>query len=214
MFILTKENSFPDVELADENGLLAIGGDLSIEKLLLAYKSGIFPWYNETDPICWYSPDPRFVLFPKDLVVSKSMKSLMNKRSFRFTVNKAFDKVINNCKSVDRKGQDGTWIHEDIINAYTRLHRLGYAISAEAWEKDELAAGLYGIKMGNIFFGESMFALKANASKFAFINFVNQLQTENITLIDCQVYTKHLESLGAKGIQRKEFISILKKNIT
>jgi leucyl/phenylalanyl-tRNA---protein transferase len=213
MFILSKENIFPAVELADENGLLAIGGDLSIERLLSAYKKGIFPWYNENEPICWYTPNPRFVLFPDELKVSKSMKYLLNKRAFNFTINKAFDEVIFNCMVSKRKEQDGTWIHDDIIKAYTKLNKLGYAQSAETWLNNELVGGLYGIRLGNIFFGESMFSKKPNASKLAFINFIRQLQKENIALIDCQVYTKHLESLGARMIQREAFMSILEKNI-
>jgi leucyl/phenylalanyl-tRNA--protein transferase len=213
MFILSKEIKFPAVELADENGLLAIGGDLSIERLLLAYRNGIFPWYNESDPICWYSPDPRFVLFPDKLKISKSMKSILNKNEFHFTINKAFSEVILNCKTSTRKDQDGTWIHDTIVDAYTKLHQLGYAHSAEAWLNNELVGGLYGMRLGNIFFGESMFSKKANASKFAFVNYVKQLQKENTALIDCQVYTEHLESLGAQMIPREVFISILKKDI-
>jgi leucyl/phenylalanyl-tRNA--protein transferase len=214
MFILSKEISFPDVELADEDGLLAIGGDLSIERLLLAYRNGIFPWYNEDEPICWWCPDPRFVLFPDELSISKSMKSFFSKTEFQFTVNKAFNEVIYNCKTVFRKEQDGTWINEDIVNAYTKLHKLGFAHSAEAWLDNELVGGLYGIRLGNIFFGESMFSKKTNASKFAFIHFCRQLRAQNIALIDCQVYTPHLESLGARMIERKTFISILQKYIT
>jgi leucyl/phenylalanyl-tRNA--protein transferase len=214
MFALSKEISFPDVELADEDGLLAIGADLSIERLLLAYRSGIFPWYNENDPICLWSPNPRFVLFPDELKISKSMKTVMNKNELSFTINKAFHEVILNCKTTYRKGQAGTWINNHIVKAYAKLHKLGYAHSAEAWLDNELVAGLYGIRLGNIFFGESMFSKTSNASKFAFINYVNQLQKENIKLIDCQVYTKHLESLGARMIERKEFINHLKENIS
>ena len=212
MFILTKEIVFPDVESADEDGLLAIGGDLSVERLLFAYQNGIFPWYNKDEPICWWSPNPRFVLFPDELKISKSMKSVFNKKEFSFTINKCFKEVMLNCKNISRKGQDGTWIHPAIVNAYTKLHKLGYAHSAEAWHNNELIGGLYGIRLGNIFFGESMFSKKTNASKFAFINFARQMQSENIALIDCQVYTSHLESLGARMIERKNFISILKKH--
>jgi leucyl/phenylalanyl-tRNA--protein transferase len=214
MFILSKKIIFPNVELADEDGLLAVGGDLSTERLLLAYKNGIFPWYAENEPICWHTPNPRFVLFPDELKVSKSMKSLLAKNEFHFTINNSFNEVINNCKTVHRKDQPGTWINDDIVNAYTKLNQLGYAHSAEAWHNDELVGGLYGIRLGNIFFGESMFSKKTNASKFAFISYVQKLQPENIALIDCQVYTPHLESLGARMIERKEFISILKKYIT
>ncbi len=212
MFVLTKEINFPPVDLADEEGLLAIGGDLSIERLLLAYKNGIFPWYNEGEPICWWCPDPRFVLFPAELKVSRSMQTVLNNGSFRFTVNKAFDQVIANCKTVTRKEQDGTWIQPEVIDAYSKLHQLGFALSAEAWQHGELVGGLYGVLLGNIFFGESMFSKESNASKFAFINFVKYLQKQNIKLIDCQVYTSHLESLGAKMIDRKLFVEILSMN--
>jgi len=213
MFVLSSELIFPPLELADEEGLLAIGGDLSTERLLLAYKNGIFPWYNEDEPICWWAPDPRFVLFPAELIISKSMKTILNNGSFRFTINKAFDKVITNCRSVTRKEQEGTWIQQEVIDAYTTLHKKGFAISAEAWQDGELAGGLYGVLLGNIFFGESMFSKKSNASKFAFINFVKQLQKQGIKLIDCQVYTPHLESLGARMIDRKLFSDILLKEI-
>lgn len=213
MFVLTKEIIFPAVAMADEEGLLAIGGDLSTERLLLAYKNGIFPWYNEDEPICWWCPNPRFVLFPQDLRVSKSMQTVLNNGSFRFTINKAFDKVIANCKTITRKEQEGTWIQAEVIEAYTKLHQLGFAVSAEAWKDGELVGGLYGVILGNIFFGESMFSKKSNASKFAFINFVKHLQKQNIKLIDCQIYTSHLESLGAKMIDRKLFLQILAKEI-
>jgi leucyl/phenylalanyl-tRNA--protein transferase len=213
LFILSKEILFPDVELADEDGLLAIGGDLSTERLLLAYKKGIFPWYGNDEPICWWCPNPRFVLFPEELKISKSMKTVFNKNEFRFTINKAFDEVIHNCKIKEREGQDGTWINETIVNEYTQLHQLGFAHSAEAWVGNELVGGLYGIRLGTVFFGESMFSKKSNASKFAFIKYVQYLQTQNAVLIDCQVYTEHLESLGARMIERKDFITILKKYI-
>jgi leucyl/phenylalanyl-tRNA--protein transferase len=209
--VLTKELIFPPVDLADEQGLLAIGGDLSTERLLLAYKNGIFPWYNEDEPICWWCPDPRFVLFPAELKVSKSMQTVLNNGSFRFTINKAFDKVIARCKMVTRKEQEGTWIQPEVVDAYTKLHQLGFATSAEAWRDGELVGGLYGVLLGKIFFGESMFSTQSNASKFAFINFVRHLQKQGIKLIDCQVYTAHLESLGARMIDRKLFSEILSK---
>jgi leucyl/phenylalanyl-tRNA--protein transferase len=212
MFLLNEELSFPPVTMADETGLLAIGGDLSVERLLLAYKNGIFPWYGDDEPICWWSPDPRFVLFPDTLKVSKSMQKILRERTFRFTTNQAFEAVIDQCSKVPRKDQPGTWINDNIIKAYMRLHQLGFAHSAEAWIGKELVGGLYGIRLGNIFFGESMFSTKSNASKFAFINFVKQLQKENVALIDCQVYTKHLESIGAQMIERDKFIAIIEKN--
>lgn len=213
MFILDENISFPPVHLADEDGLLAFGGDLSIERLLLAYRSGIFPWYNEDEPIIWWCPDPRFVLFPDDLKVSKSMQTVLRNGKFRFTINRAFGQVIQNCKTIPREGQDGTWITPAVQKAYTELHTLGFAHSAEAWMDGELVGGLYGIRMGNVFFGESMFSKVSNASKFAFIKYVQQLQRENVALIDCQVHTEHLESLGAGMIERRLFIEILKKHI-
>lgn len=209
MFLLTNELFFPPVAMADETGLLAIGGDLNTERLLLAYRSGIFPWYNEDEPICWWSPDPRFVLFPGELKVSSSMKTVLQNGKYRFTVNRAFAQVIQNCKTVSRPGQDGTWISPAMQKAYTTLHELGYAHSAETWLDGKLIGGLYGIRLGNIFFGESMFSLKPNASKFAFINYVRQLQKENVKLIDCQLHTHHLESLGARMIPRQQFIDML-----
>jgi leucyl/phenylalanyl-tRNA--protein transferase len=213
MFLLNSNITFPPVEAADDEGLLAIGGDLSTERLLLAYKSGIFPWYNEDEPICWWSPNPRFVLFPEEIRISKSMQTVLNNGSFRFTINKAFDNVIASCKTITRKEQEGTWIQQEVIEAYTKLHELGFAVSAEAWQLGELVGGLYGVLLGNIFFGESMFSKKSNASKFAFVNLVKHLQKQNIKLIDCQVYTAHLESLGARMIDRKLFCETLQQNI-
>lgn len=213
MFLLTKELIFPSVELAGEDGLLAMGGDLSTERLLLAYKHGIFPWYNEDEPICWWSPDPRFVLFPEQLKVSRSMHTILQNGRFRFVLNKNFKQVMENCKNIPREGQDGTWIQPGIIEAYTKLYQLGHAICAEAWKDGVMAGGVYGIKLGNVFFGESMFSKESNASKFAFINLVRWLQKQQVTLIDCQIYTPHLESLGAGMIGRKEFCTILKKEI-
>jgi len=211
MFLIGKELIFPLVDQADEEGLLAIGGDLSAERLLLAYRNGIFPWYNEDEPIYWWSPDPRFVLYPDKLKITKSMQTVLNNGTFRFTINRAFEEVIKNCKSVTRKDQDGTWISPDVQEAYINLHKLGYAHSAEAWVNGELTGGLYGIRLGKIFFGESMFSKASNASKFAFINYVKQLQKEDVQLIDCQIYTDHLKSLGATMIERKNFIDLLHK---
>lgn len=213
MFLLTEKILFPPVDSADEDGIVAIGGDLSPERLLLAYKSGLFPWYNEGEPIIWWSPDPRFVLFPEKLRVSKSMQTVLNNGKFRFTTNRAFTQVIENCKNIHRKEQEGTWIQNDIIDAYTAMHKLGHAHSAEAWMNGELVGGLYGMRIGNIFFGESMFSKVSNASKFAFINYTRLLQKEKVVLIDCQIHTDHLESLGAKMIKRTEFISLIKNAI-
>lgn len=212
MFLLTKELFFPPLTMADDDGLLAVGGDLSTQRLLLAYHSGIFPWYNEDEPICWWSPDPRFVLYPNEIKVSSSMKTVLQNGTFRFTINRAFTQVIQNCKTISRTGQDGTWISPAMQKAYTNLHELGYAHSAETWLDGKLVGGVYGIRLGKIFFGESMFSLKPNASKFAFINYVKQLQKENVALIDCQLHTNHLESLGARMIPREIFAEMLTAN--
>lgn len=200
---------FPPVHLAEPDGLLAVGGDLSIERLLLAYQNGIFPWY-EGEHILWWCPDPRFVLFPQELKVSKSMQQLLKRNSFEFTINKAFPDVISHCKTIGRRGQDGTWITPAVKEAYIEFHKAGYAHSAEAWLNGELVGGLYGIRLGKIFFGESMFSTVSNASKYAFISYVQTLQAEGVELIDCQVYTEHLESLGARMINRSAFIEHLK----
>jgi leucyl/phenylalanyl-tRNA---protein transferase len=199
---------FPPVSEALEDGLLAIGGSLQIERLLLAYRNGIFPWYDDELPM-WWCPDPRFVLFPGQLKVSKSMKQLLKNDAFEFRIDSDFSTVINNCRHTPRDGQDGTWINDDVVDAYTQLHEMGYAHSAEAWYEGALAGGLYGIRMGNVFFGESMFSHRSNASKYAFIKYVQQLASEGVQLIDCQVYTEHLESLGACMIPRENFIQLL-----
>ncbi len=212
MFLLSNDLVFPPVEMADEDGLLAIGGDLSTKRLLLAYQQGIFPWYREQDPICWWCPDPRFVLFPDELKISRSMKRVLRSGPFGFTTNTAFAEVIRNCRTISRKDQDGTWISAEVQNAYIRLHELGYAHSAEAWNNNELVGGIYGVRLGNIFFGESMFSRQTNASKFALARYVEQLKQEGVVLIDCQVYTLHLESLGARMIPRKDFMRLLAEN--
>ena len=202
------ELSFPDVRNADVDGALAYGGDLSEARLLLAYKSGIFPWFSGNVPV-WYAPDPRFVLYPEELKVSKSMKVLLKRDAFRVTMNQDFEAVIRACKSTKREGQQGTWITRQMEQAYIRLHRSGWAHSVEAWNGDRLVGGLYGIRIGAMFFGESMFSHESNASKYAFIRFVEQMAAEEIGLIDCQVYTPHLESLGARHIPRSSFMFML-----
>lgn len=202
---------FPPVEDADEDGLLAIGGDLTPARLLLAYRSGIFPWFNDDDPIYWWSPDPRFVLYPSQLKISKSMQQVVKKQTFQFSTNKAFKAVIHACSTTPRNGQNGTWITNEMQDAYLHMHQLGYAHSAEAWLNDKLVGGLYGIRLGNVFFGESMFSHVSNASKFAFIHYVQQLEKENVQLIDCQLHTHHLESLGAAMIPRKTFMQHLQQ---
>lgn len=203
---------FPPATDALDDGLLAIGADLSVERLLLAYRNGIFPWFDDDVPM-WWCPDPRFVLYPDELNVSKSMKQVMKRGSFEFRINTSFDKVIANCKAVAREGQDGTWITNDVEAAYIQMHELGFAHSAEAWQDGKLVGGLYGIRMGNVFFGESMFSHVSNASKFAFIKYVELLKAEGVVLIDCQVYTEHLESLGARMIPRTMFLEILNRQI-
>lgn len=199
---------FPPVDEAMADGLLAMGGDLSTERLLAAYQKGIFPWFDGSLPL-WWCPNPRFILLPNDLKVSKSMKPIFNQNTFRFTINKSFVQVIHHCKETKRVGQDGTWITNEVEKAYTQLHQLGHAHSAEAWYNGELVGGLYGIRIGKVFFGESMFSKQSNASKFAFIKYVQQLQKEDVQLIDCQVYTEHLESLGAKMVMREQFMQLL-----
>jgi len=200
---------FPPVDKAMSDGLLAVGGDLRVDRLLLAYRSGIFPWYSEDEIPMWWSPDPRFVLFPGELHISKSMKQVLKSGRFHYSLNTAFEQVIRHCAATPRVGQDGTWIGNDVIDAYLQLHRLGYAQSAECWHSGTLVGGLYGIRMGRLFFGESMFSHESNASKFAFISWVNQLKAEGVVLIDCQVYTEHLESLGARMISRRQFTQYL-----
>ena len=210
MFALDDSINFPPVHLAEPDGLLAMGGDLRPERLVNAYRHGIFPWY-ENSPILWWCPDPRFVLFPDELYVSKSMHAEFRKGRFRFSINEAFNDVIRNCQITRRVGQNSTWITPEVLKAYNQLHGLGYAHSAEAWLDNELVGGLYGIRLGKLFFGESMFSKESNASKFAFISYVKQLKLEGVELIDCQVYTAHLESLGARMIARPEFIRLLNK---
>lgn len=212
IYSLDERLIFPPVDHSEPDGILAVGGDLRPERLLLAYSSGIFPWYSGRQ-IQWWSPDPRFVLYPPNLKISKSMKVLFNKRAFRVTVNKSFREVISNCKEIKRDGQGGTWITPEMKQAYIKLHELGYAHSVEAWQGEELVGGLYGIRMNNVFFGESMFSKVSNASKFAFISFVLHLEKEGVELIDCQVYTEHLESLGAQMISRDRFINEIQKLI-
>jgi len=213
MFLLSNELYFPPVNEADEEGILAIGGDLSTQRLILAYRNGIFPWYTDDEPIIWWCPNPRFVLFPDEIKISKSMRAVVKKQTYSFTINNCFNNVIKNCKTINREGQSGTWISEEVIDAYTNLHNLGYALSAETWKNNKLVGGLYGVKMGNIFFGESMFSLSPNASKFAFIQLVQHLKNEGLKLIDCQVYTNHLESLGAKMIDRNDFMRLLEQHL-
>lgn len=205
---LTQEISFPNVNQADPDGLLALGGDLSVERLVLAYKSGIFPWFETGQPILWWSPDPRFVLFPEKLKVSKSMKQVLRNSDFVVTVNQDFKTVITECSKAKRDGQQGTWITNGMIDGYIKLHEQGLAKSVEVWQNNNLVAGFYGIDLNNgVFCGESMFTKVSNGSKAGFISFI---QNTNYKLIDCQVYTNHLASLGAEEISRDSFLEYLK----
>lgn len=211
VFRLTKTIVFPPCHYAEPDGLLAIGGDLSIERLLLAYSLGIFPWYSEDTPILWWSPDPRLVLFPDELKIAKSLQRVLKKGMFRVTLDNAFQEVMERCATVRRKQGEGTWIMPEMIEAYCRLHELGYAHSVESWYEGELVGGLYGVALGGIFFGESMFAQKTDASKVAFVHLVHLCRQRSIELIDCQVTTSHLQTLGAREITRSEFLARLKK---
>lgn len=207
---LSDRLAFPNVEEANEEGLLAVGGDLSPERLLLAYQNGIFPWFNEDALILWWSPDPRMVLFPEKIKISKSMRKVLREEKFRLTINTCFREVIEYCSTVTRDDQEGTWITNEMRKAYENLYEHGIAKSYEVWDKDKLVGGLYGVDLGTIFCGESMFSLEPNASKFAFIKLAEELQAKNYRLIDCQLYTDHLASLGAVEIPRQEFMTYLK----
>lgn len=207
MIWLGEELVFPPLGLATEDGVLAIGGDLSVARLKLAYQNGIFPWFNEGEPIVWYSPWERMVLLSDEVKVSKSMKQILRKKDFIITENQAFEQVIFNCKHINRNDQFGTWITDDMEQAYINLHKAGFAKSIEVWKEDKLVGGLYGVDLGNgVFCGESMFSKLSNTSKIAFIHLV---QNNNYKLIDCQMYTDHLASLGAREINRKEFLEFL-----
>ncbi len=211
LFALDDKLWFPPVEEAMEDGLLAFGGDLSVERLLLAYQNGIFPWYDGDVPL-WWSPDPRCVLFPAHLKISNSMKQLLKKDAFDFSIDKDFRKVIQHCQQVKRKDEAGTWINDDIIDAYSQLFELGHAHCAAVYKDGEMVGGLYGLRINNVFCGESMFSKESNASKYAFIQYVQHLVATGIELIDCQVHNPHLESLGATMIGREQFLRILKQN--
>ncbi|MCB0444400.1 MAG: leucyl/phenylalanyl-tRNA--protein transferase [Gelidibacter sp.] len=210
MILLSDKLEFPGLSLATKDGLLAIGADLAPERLILAYKSGIFPWFNEDEPVLWWSPNPRFVLFPKKLKISKSMKQVLKNNDFTVTINQDFENVIKACSNIKRFGQPGTWITQSMIEAYIKLHHLGIAKSVEVWQNKVLVGGLYGVDVGNgVFCGESMFAKVSNASKVGFITFI---QNSHYKLIDCQVYTQHLESLGAEEMERSQFLEYLGQN--
>lgn len=210
MYWLSSDLIFPDYDEVNSEGMIAIGGDLSPERLILAYQKGIFPWFNEDDPIIWWFPHDRFVLFPENLHVSKSMKKVFRDQTFTYTENKAFIEVITNCSKAYRKDQDGTWITNEMIDAYCKLNEMGIAKSIEVWQNNELVGGFYGIDMGDVFCGESMFAKVSNASKAGFIQFVAKYH-KKYKLIDCQVYTEHLASLGAVEIPSDVFLEYLEK---
>lgn len=208
IYYLSKDKIwFPDPELADEDGLLAVGGDLSADRLLLAYRNGIFPWYSDETPILWYAPHERFVLFPEKVKISSTMRKLLNTEKFRITIDQAFPEVIKACANIPREGEPGTWITSDMQAAYINLFRLGYAHSVEVWENELLVGGLYGVLINDVFCGESMFSKVSNASKAALIWLC---QNKDYSLIDCQVYTSHLESLGAEFISRSSYLGYLK----
>jgi len=208
MIWLTKQISFPPYKTTTQDGIIALGGDLSDERLIYAYKNGIFPWYSSGEPIVWFCPKKRMVLFPNDLKISKSMRKIIKKNEFTITENTAFKEVIYQCKIINRKGEFGTWITKEMEQAYINLHKRGIAKSIEIWQKNKLVGGLYGIDLGTIFCGESMFSKVSNTSKLAFIYLA---QKEEYQLIDCQIYNKHLANLGAKEIKREEFIMFLRK---
>lgn len=210
IFLLSDDLIFPDPELADAHGLLAIGGDLSAERLLLAYENGIFPWYSEDQPILWFSPDPRLVLFPAKIIVSRSLKKTINKKVFDIRFDSNFEEVIVECSKIERKDQDGTWITNDMIDAYIDLHNQGYAHSVEAYFEGSLVGGLYGVSLGGAFFGESMFHTMTDASKVALYYLVDKLKDWDFDFIDSQVVTEHMKNLGAEEIPRTKYLSLLK----
>ena len=212
-YYITEEiQSFPHPFLADEDGLLLLGGSISPEKMLLAYSYGIFPWYNEDSPVMWWFTHPRFVLFPEKLKIRKSMRRYFNKEIFRCTMNKHFDIVLDHCKSVSRSDQESTWITDELQICLQKLHKMGYAHSVEVWQGDQLVGGLYGLAIGKIFYGESMFSLVPDASKFGFITLVQWLDSQGFQLIDCQQETQHLATFGAEMIPKESFMQYLKDN--
>jgi leucyl/phenylalanyl-tRNA---protein transferase len=209
IFRLDERLLFPDPDLADPDGLLAVGGDLSTERLMMAYQNGIFPWYSDETPILWYSPPERCVMFPSAIKVSKSTKQILRSNKFSVTINQCFEQIITACSSVERKDQDGTWITNEMMAAYIQLHQFGHAHSIEVWFEGNLVGGLYGVQTGNIFCGESMFSLMSNASKIALIYLCNM----GFDMIDCQMHTPHLESMGAKMISRREYMKVLQESV-
>lgn len=212
IYQLTDEIMFPNPELAEEDGLLAIGGDLRWERLLLAYCNGIFPWYSEDEPILWWCPKPRFIIKPNEVKISKSMKRVFNKGEFKVTFNNDFEGVISKCKEL-RENKEGTWITDDMKQAYINLFNKGFASSVEVYKEDKLVGGLYGVKIGRCFFGESMFSTETNASKVALISICKRLEEENYLFLDCQMHTNHLESMGGKFVSWEDFKIMLQEGI-
>lgn len=211
VFLLNDDElQFPDPRKANADGVLAIGGDLRPDRLLFAYEIGIFPWFNPPEPVIWWSPDPRCVLYTDELKISKSMRNVFNRKQFSVTYDEAFVEVIEACRDAPRSQQEGTWISSEIIDSYTWLHKLGVAHSVEVWQDGKLVGGLYGISLGRMFFGESMFSLVSNASKVGFIHLVNALRRMGFKLVDCQIYNEHLGSMGAREIPREDFLQELK----
>lgn len=210
MYFLSKDLYFPPVSEASYEGILAVGGDLSIERLLLAYQNGIFPWFEEDEPILWWSPPQRMVVNPKDYKIAKSLRNILNRKIFEVTFNQNFSEVIKNCQTIKRKGQKGTWITDSMFESYLKLNELGIVKSVEVWQNNELVGGLYGVDLGHVFCGESMFSKVPNASKVAFVSLIEKLKQENYLLLDCQVHNDHLEKLGAFEISRDTYLKILK----
>ncbi|OGR22372.1 MAG: leucyl/phenylalanyl-tRNA--protein transferase [Desulfobacterales bacterium RIFOXYA12_FULL_46_15] len=213
LFRLSERLDFPPAWLARSDGLLCIGGDLSAQRILLAYENGIFPWFSESEPVLWWSPDPRLVLFPSNIQISRSLKKKIKKNYFYLTIDHAFEETILSCSKPRRKEYSGTWLVEEMIDAYVHLHKLGYAHSIETWKEDRLVGGLYGICLGGIFFGESMFSFEKDASKIALVALAHRLKQYRFDLIDCQVTTNHLLSMGATEISRNSYLDIIQKSV-
>lgn len=213
MYFLTSELYFPPVTEASSEGILAVGGDLSVERLLLAYRNGIFPWFDDDEPILWWSPPQRMVVNPQEYKIAKSLRNILNRKFFKITFNQNFSEVIRQCQQMKRNGQQGTWITDSMLEAYIKLHEIGIAKSVEVWKNDDLVGGLYGVDLGKVFCGESMFSKVPNASKVAFVTLIQQLKEENYLILDCQVHNDHLEKLGAFEISRNSYMKILKSAI-
>lgn len=209
MYFLSKDLFFPPVNEASPEGILAVGGDLSTERLILAYKNGIFPWFNSDEPILWWSPPKRMVVFPESYTISKRTRQIINKNDFEITMNRNFKSVILHCQHIKRKGQVGTWITADIVASFLKLHEMGIAKSVEVWQNNELVGGLYGIDLGSVFCGESMFSIVSNASKVAFVSLIQYLKENKYSILDCQIHNEYLEKLGAFEIPREEFLKYL-----